>query len=100
MFCILPFEVDFFEKKHHYDVHYVGNPTADEVREFKAGYHQSYEDFCLENNLDPQRPVIALLAGSRKQESWQRCSTHHRPCKTWKEACKTTQGQSIEGELS
>lgn len=68
MFCILPFEVDFFEKKHHYDVHYVGNPTADEVREFKAGYHQSYEDFCLENNLDPQRPVIALLAGSRKQE--------------------------------
>ena len=30
---ILPFEADFFEKKHNYPIHYVGNPTADEVRE-------------------------------------------------------------------
>ena len=35
LFSILPFEVDFFEKKHHYPIHYVGNPTADEVREFR-----------------------------------------------------------------
>ena len=34
MFSILPFEVDFFEKKHHYPIHYVGNPTAQEVRAF------------------------------------------------------------------
>ena len=34
LFSILPFEVDFFEKKHHYPIHYVGNPTAQEVREF------------------------------------------------------------------
>ena len=34
LFSILPFEVDFFEKKHHYPIHYVGNPTAMEVREF------------------------------------------------------------------
>ena len=34
LFSILPFEVDFFEKKHHYPIHYVGNPTADEVREY------------------------------------------------------------------
>ena len=34
LFSILPFEVDFFENKHHYPIHYVGNPTADEVEEF------------------------------------------------------------------
>ena len=34
LYSILPFEVDFYEKKHHYPIHYVGNPTADEVREF------------------------------------------------------------------
>ena len=68
MFCILPFEVDFFEKKHHYPVHYVGNPTADEVRQFKASYNQSFHNFCLENGLDANRPIIALLAGSRMQE--------------------------------
>ena len=33
LFSILPFEVEFFEKKHHYPIHYVGNPTAQEVRE-------------------------------------------------------------------
>lgn len=67
MLCILPFEVDFFEKKHNYSVHYVGNPTANEVAEFKAGYKESFEEFCGKNNLD-NRPVIALLAGSRRQE--------------------------------
>lgn len=35
LFSILPFEVDFFEGKHHYPIHYVGNPTAQEVAEFK-----------------------------------------------------------------
>ena len=34
LFSILPFEVPFFEEKHHYPIHYVGNPTADEVRDF------------------------------------------------------------------
>ena len=34
LFSILPFEVDFFECKHHYPIHYVGNPTVQEVREF------------------------------------------------------------------
>lgn len=68
MFCILPFEKDFFEKRHNYPVHYVGNPTADEVRQFRASYHESREEFCRANGLDPERPVIALLAGSRKHE--------------------------------
>ena len=54
LFSILPFEVEFFEQKHHYPIHYVGNPTAQEVREF------------LE--VRGEKPIIALLAGSRKQE--------------------------------
>ena len=68
LFSILPFEVPFFEKKHRYPIHYVGNPTAQEVGEFRSGYHQSFTEFCQENNLDTYRPVIALLAGSRLQE--------------------------------
>ena len=60
LFSILPFEVDFFEKKHHYPIHYVGNPTADEVREWKEENGKRKEN--------TQRPIIALLAGSRKQE--------------------------------
>lgn len=68
MFSILPFEVPFYEKKHHYPIHYVGNPTAQEVNEFRTAYHQGFEDFCLENNLDKNKPIIALLAGSRLQE--------------------------------
>lgn len=68
MFSILPFEVPFYEQKHKYPVHYVGNPTAQEVAEFRAGYQQTYEEFCRENNLDSRKPIIALLAGSRLQE--------------------------------
>ena len=67
MFSILPFEVAFYEK-HHYPMHYVGNPTADEVDAFlKEQGTGSKEAFCEDNNLDG-RPIIALLAGSRKQE--------------------------------
>lgn len=68
MFSILSFEVPFYEKKHHYPIHYVGNPTAQEVNEFRAGYQQPFEEFCTENQLDIHRPILALLAGSRLQE--------------------------------
>ena len=57
LFSILPFEVDFFEKKHHFPIHYVGNPTADEVREFLQSSPEAKKE-----------QVIALLAGSRRQE--------------------------------
>lgn len=67
LFSILPFEVDFFEKKHHYPVHYVGNPTVDEVDAFKRANKADFNAFVRDNGLDA-RPVIALLAGSRKQE--------------------------------
>ncbi|UKK47858.1 lipid-A-disaccharide synthase [Prevotella sp. E9-3] len=68
LFSILPFEVDFFEGKHHYPIHYVGNPTASEVSEFRNSYKESFEEFCERNNLEKGKPVIAVLAGSRRQE--------------------------------
>lgn len=67
MFSILPFEVDFYEKRHHYPIHYVGNPTAEEVRKFREEYKETKESFLARHDLDG-KPIIALLAGSRKQE--------------------------------
>lgn len=67
LFSILPFEIDFFEKKHHYPIHYVGNPTADEVREFRRTYNETFDQFTQKRGLNG-KPIIALLAGSRKQE--------------------------------
>ena len=68
MFSILPFEVQFYEGKHHFPIHYVGNPTADEVTEFLASYTKTFDDFCRKNGLSADKPLIALLAGSRRQE--------------------------------
>jgi len=68
LFSILPFEVAFYEQKHHYPIHYVGNPTAEEVRTFLASYHENRASFCRRHQLDVHKPIIALLAGSRKQE--------------------------------
>ena len=61
---ILPFEKDFFEKKHNFPVAFVGHPLIDAI------HNQKYVDadsFRKENGLD-QKPIIALLPGSRKQE--------------------------------
>ena len=58
LFSILPFEVDFFEKKHHYPISYVGNPTADEV----FAYWQAHGEPV------PDPHLYALLPGSRRQE--------------------------------
>ena len=67
MFSILPFEKEFYEGKHHFPIHYVGNPTASEVAEFKNQYHETEQDFKQRHQLG-EKPIIALLAGSRKQE--------------------------------
>lgn len=67
LFSILPFEIEFFEQKHHYPIHYVGNPSLDEVHEFLTQHPDDPEGFRKEYGLD-DRPIIALLAGSRKQE--------------------------------
>ena len=68
LFSILPFEVDFYENKHHYPIHYVGNPTAHEVRTFKASYLRNESSSLPEGEGWGGAPLIALLAGSRKQE--------------------------------
>ncbi|MCQ2268361.1 MAG: lipid-A-disaccharide synthase [Bacteroidaceae bacterium] len=66
MFSILPFEIDFF-KKHNYPIHYVGNPSVDAVDAFQKKYSDTRTAFLSKNKLE-DKPIIALLAGSRKQE--------------------------------
>ena len=68
LFSILPFEVDFFEKKHQYPIHYVGNPTKAEVDEFIATAPADNDHFLHRNNLLTDKPIIAILCGSRRQE--------------------------------
>jgi lipid-A-disaccharide synthase len=64
LFVILPFEKDFYEKKHHFPVEFVGHPLIDAINNRTI---ISQEKFISENNLD-QKPIIAILPGSRKQE--------------------------------
>lgn len=64
MYVILPFEKKFYEEKHHFPVHFVGHPLIDAI----ASREQVHPDtFRKEHDLD-ERPIIALLPGSRKQE--------------------------------
>ncbi len=65
MYVILPFEVEFYQQ-YNYPVEYVGNPILDAVEESKAEAVDR-KVFCSRNNLDDS-PIIALLAGSRKEE--------------------------------
>jgi lipid-A-disaccharide synthase len=61
LFCILPFEVEFF-KRWGMHVDYVGNPLLDEIAQFHPN-----QEFRVANQLD-EKPIVALLPGSRKQE--------------------------------
>ena len=67
LFSILPFEIEFFEKKHDYKINYIGNPCVDAVDAFRKSAPEERGSFIERNNI-PDRPVVALLAGSRKQE--------------------------------
>ena len=67
LFSILPFEIDFFEKKHGYSINYVGNPCVDAIDAFLKNNPRSREEFLEQSNL-PDKPYVALLSGSRKQE--------------------------------
>ena len=66
LFSILPFEVEFYHG-HHFTVHYIGNPTADEVFHYNRSHPADFSGFIVRNGL-LAKPIIALLAGSRKQE--------------------------------
>lgn len=65
MLCILPFETEFY-KSQRYEVAYVGNPSVDAVAA-REGAGETFDEFTARNGLDG-RPVVALLAGSRRQE--------------------------------
>lgn len=65
VFSILPFEVPFYAT-HHYTIHYVGNPCADAIADYRR-QAVSREVFISRNSLS-DKPLVALLAGSRKAE--------------------------------
>ncbi len=64
MYVILPFEKDFYEKKHHFSVHFVGHPLIDAIADRTE---ISDAQFRKDNALN-EKSIIALLPGSRKQE--------------------------------
>ena len=64
MYVILPFEKDFYQDKHNFPVHFVGHPLIDAINNREQ---TNKEAFAKLHGLD-QRPIIALLPGSRKQE--------------------------------
>lgn len=66
MLTILPFETEFYAR-FDYPVEYVGNPILDAIEEFRSDDNQTEADFRKANNLT-NKPIIGLLAGSRKQE--------------------------------
>ena len=66
MFCILPFETEFFRKL-DYSVDYVGNPSVDSVAQYKEKQATRPDTFMADEGL-PDKPILALLAGSRRQE--------------------------------
>ncbi|PCI94418.1 MAG: lipid-A-disaccharide synthase [Flavobacteriales bacterium] len=63
MICILPFEEEFYAK-FNYPVDFVGHPLLDSIADRPS---ISFGDFCNEHQLN-DKPIIALLPGSRKQE--------------------------------
>ncbi len=63
LYVILPFEKDFFEKKHQFKVHFVGHPLLDVLPKRRKS-----NTFIKQNNLSEDKNIIALLPGSRKQE--------------------------------
>lgn len=64
MYVILPFEKEFYEEKHKFPVHFVGNPLIDAI----ANRNKiNLNEFQAKHNL-PNKPIIAILPGSRKQE--------------------------------
>lgn len=63
LLTILPFEKDWYAEKGVGHVEYVGNPLAREVHA-----DRTREQFCADHGLDPSRPMISLLPGSRHKE--------------------------------
>jgi len=65
LYIILPFEKDYFEKKHNFKVNFLGHPLLDSIKNFKDSRDV---DFLKNHNLDKKKEIISILPGSRKQE--------------------------------
>lgn len=65
MHVILPFEKEFYEEKHRYPVHFVGHPLIDAIGDSPRPNDKTFKS---SNQLDHEKPIIAVLPGSRKQE--------------------------------
>lgn len=65
MYVIFPFEKDFYNR-YDYPVHYAGNPLVDAIHQREHQY-ETFSEFITANRL-PDKPIVALLAGSRSQE--------------------------------
>lgn len=65
MFTIFPFETEFY-RQYGYSVQYGGNPLVDAICE-RPFQQETFQDFIRSFGL-PDKPIVALLAGSRKQE--------------------------------
>ena len=85
VYCILPFEPEFYRGKGYGGATYVGNPTVAEVAEAIAAM-PSRDEFCVAHGLDPAKPIIALVPGSRLKEirdnlpSMLQAATRHHDC--------------------
>jgi lipid-A-disaccharide synthase len=66
MFAIFPFEVDFYKERGYNNVFYAGNPLSDAIAN-RPEPNLTFEEFISRHNL-PAKPIVALVAGSRKQE--------------------------------
>jgi lipid-A-disaccharide synthase len=66
VFCILPFEKDFYAK-YNYNADYVGHPLLDALRKYHDAKTTESPALISFKQTD-SRPIIALLPGSRKQE--------------------------------
>lgn len=66
VYSILPFETEFY-RKHDYDVEYVGNPTVKEIAAALSKMRPAAK-FRADNDLVSEKPIIAIVPGSRKKE--------------------------------
>lgn len=66
LFVIFPFEIEYF-KRHGIDAFYAGNPLMDSIAS-RGEELGTFQEFARQNGLDPNKPMVALVAGSRSVE--------------------------------
>ena len=67
LYSILPFEVDFYRKRGYDRIHYVGNPSVEEI-DYMMGHIAPLKHFLERQGIEDTRPMIALVPGSRRGE--------------------------------